>query len=128
MAVVYRVECPLCHQGPYRCLCGSDAQYHLRDMLYELHVGDSDHRAPCTHHSPHLYNAYVCGFTSLDALLRWFEDVMDELHAAGCVLVWYTVPDTDVVAVCDCQRSSGHELIRRGFVKDWMPLAGPAPC
>jgi hypothetical protein len=85
--------------GPYNGLSAVDGTADLDDMQYAHSCGGSAKHHPAPHEDPALVDIApyeVCGFTSLDALLDWFDTWLRVLDEADFRVWVYDVPDASV--------------------------------
>lgn len=96
--LVYRVEHPLTHEGPYKHLSIRSEHTDITAKMVRKHNNDiANHPTP---HNDGLRmqnpDAYHCGFATLHAMRRWFDGYLDELHRIGFVLAELEVLDSGV--------------------------------
>lgn len=87
--------------GPYNGLSSVDGTEGLDDMYFAHSFGGSAKHHPAPHEDPALAlvdmaEEEVCGFTSLDALLDWFDTWLQVLDEADFRVWVYDVPDASV--------------------------------
>jgi hypothetical protein len=85
--------------GPYNGLSWTDTTAGLDDMQYAHSFNGSAAHHPAPHEDVYLFDIApyeVCGFTSLDALLDWFDTWLQVLDEADFRVWVYDVPDASV--------------------------------
>lgn len=128
--MIWRVECPDCGFGPYRCTCRRAVRQRVVDQLREAHYGDRD-RPPSGLDRPYAYPfdgplpaGWLHGFRDLAQAQRWFKGWGLRFAYVGWVLSAYAPPARDdvqylghqvllaptVVATPPVQRHTGPKL------------------
>lgn len=97
MKTVYRVEHKRYRHGPYNL--SSIKTNKCRKLSWKL-VNAADtvrrHPSPCMDGIRNFGDADYCGFESLEQLMDWFEDCIDELHEHEYHVCVFEVPEWTV--------------------------------
>lgn len=95
--LVYRVEHPLTHEGPYRHLSMRNEHTRITEKMVTRHNNDRyNHPTPYNDGIRNNWRECCCGFSTLDSLHRWFDGYLEELHHIGFALAKIEVPNDDV--------------------------------
>ena len=91
METVYRIECEICGQGPYRC-GQSDCEraedtWEIAAELAVAHTSTTGDHAP----PPVMQGCEECACDSLESLAAWFAGFGSDLDMAGFMVAAVTV-------------------------------------